>query len=86
MIPEAAASMYHELESMQGMIAIPRCYGWYELDLEDAWKIVGRDDDDTTETSSSSGTNVSPTAPGPRKVSLLLIERLGDSSWCRFDG
>ncbi|PPR03404.1 hypothetical protein CVT24_012529 [Panaeolus cyanescens] len=59
---EHEAGVYDEMESLQG-IAIPRCYGWFEAELPNAWAVPEQD------------TAQYPKIP--RKLSVLLLERMG---------
>jgi hypothetical protein len=60
------ASMYEEMESLQG-IAVPRCYGWFEAELETTWIVA----------SNFGETQISTPTPRPHRLSLLLLERMG---------
>lgn len=59
------AAIYNEMEPLQG-VSIPRAYGFFTAEL----------DPDTIVPSLSS--DVSPTTATPRRLSILLLERLGE--------
>jgi len=61
------ASMYDEMESLQGVV-IPRCYGWFEAELEDDSVPVN----DIGQATDSRSREVRQ-----RKLSVLLLERVG---------
>ncbi|KII84862.1 hypothetical protein PLICRDRAFT_344255 [Plicaturopsis crispa FD-325 SS-3] len=74
---EREAWFYEEMESLQG-VALARCYGLFQVELEhsihiESWNV---DDEDTE--------NEGPTEAGksccdcPRVLSILLLERLGE--------
>lgn len=69
---ENDASMYEEMESLQS-VAIPHCYGWFQADIEPGWASI-------------SGSLTPPSDPNvkssqrtrPRRLSLLVLERMGN--------
>lgn len=67
------AEFYYEMESLQGM-SIPRCYGWFEVDLEDGM-IIAEMDDEYADSDSDSDKKQDPIT---RTLLLLLLEKLGD--------
>ena len=48
--------MYEEMESLQGGVAIPHYYGWFEAELEPTWTVDWRSSENEAPTSIHSGT------------------------------
>lgn len=63
------ASFYDEMENIQGIV-VPRCYGFFETELDCSWTFV----------EASEGSH-----PPSRFLSVLLLERLGGEPPLRKD-
>ncbi|OBZ77291.1 hypothetical protein A0H81_02066 [Grifola frondosa] len=73
---EAAA--YHEIQAIQG-VSVPRCYGWFEAELDQDHVLDERGESDGSDSDSSSDgyTANQSKAPPTNKISFLVLERLG---------
>lgn len=71
------AAIYEELESLQG-IAVPLCFGWFEMELTDGDTVLQFDKNKRyQEAISISELPWKPRATTDRKLSILVLERLG---------
>ncbi|OBZ72559.1 hypothetical protein A0H81_07412 [Grifola frondosa] len=66
------AAIYQEMMKIQG-VSIPRCYGWFEVDLEEGYTVRDLIERHPSDDSPS------------MKLSFLLLERLGDPLTMRVD-
>lgn len=75
--------MYEEMESLQGGVAIPHYYGWFEAELEPTWTVDWRSSENEAPTSIHSGTLAFIThGPNqPRGQRCAQCEQRGAGEW-----